>query len=817
MLSWLFRLLSNLSRWPSTRVSRGAVRHALRVEHLEPRDLPSIISGYVFHDLNNNGLRDSGEPGLAGINLELRNSLNQVIATTVTGSNGYYVFDRDMTIPQTEQVITRTINFPDTRTNTSTSLNVPQFDPSLGRLTAVEILIQGRVATTIQVENLDPSPAVITANFSGSLTFNGPGLNTTVTTSSDTITYNAGAYDGSSDFAGLSGATLGPRVVTGSRTLTLTDVNSLSAWTGNSTVTITATGRTNSSATGGNILVQISALAGADVTIRYRYIPSNALRPGNYTIRQLQQPVGYLDGLESQGGSIIPGTVGTDTISVALGNQDSLENNFAEIRPSVIQGFVYHDINANGIRDPNEPGIAGVVIQLNGTNDLGQNIQSQVVTNADGSYRFDTLRPGIYNLQQVQPQPYLDGRESIEPLSGLQGQGGLAILGNDTFSQISVVQDRIYGNYNFGEVLPASLQGTVFVDNNLNGIRDPDELGIANVVMQLDGIDDLGNVVQLSTMTAADGSYQFSGLRPGIYSITQLQPSGYIDGICRVGSAGGTVSANSVSQINMRSGVIATGYDFAEVVSATLGGWVYHDANNDGRRDSNERGIANVEIILTGTDFRGNYVERKGSTTSLGRFLFENLAPGSYAIYQVQPTGYLDGKQTVGALGGTVQANLFTGINVRPGSVATDYLFGELVPGSLSGYVYLDTNRNGTRDSGDRGLAGVTIILTGTNDLGQSIRLTTKTTANGSYVFRDLRPGVYAIYEVQPSGYNEGNVTIGSLGGQKSGTNLVTHIRLSSGQNGTNYNFGETEPIKPSVTPPSLPSKRNFIASRRRR
>jgi hypothetical protein len=262
--------------------------------------------------------------------------------------------------------------------------------------------------------------------------------------------------------------------------------------------------------------------------------------------------------------------------------------------------------------------------------------------------------------------------------------------------------------------------------------------------------------------------------------------------------------------------VNATGYDFAEVLPGTIGGWVYHDANNNGRRDPSEQGIANVQIILTGTDYRGNYVELRANTNSQGRFLFSDLAPGTYALYEVQPSGYLEGRQTLGALGGVVQANLFTGLRLDPGRVATDYLFGELLPASLSGYVYVDVNRNGIRDGRDRGLAGVTLILTGTNDLGQSIRLTTQTASNGGYSFRNLRPGVYAIYQVQPNGYNEGSITVGSLGGQVSGVNLITNIRISSGQNGTNYNFGETDPIKPSASPPSLPSKRNFLASRRR-
>ncbi|MCS7166330.1 MAG: SdrD B-like domain-containing protein [Gemmatales bacterium] len=792
----------------------------LVLEMLETRDLPSTISGYVFHDLNNNGLREAQEPGLAGVTLELRNAAGQIIATTTSGANGYYVFDRDLTIPQTEQVLTRVVSFPETRTNTSLSQMVSQFDPNLGRLTAIEIIVQGRIATTIQVENLDPAPATITATFSGSLTLTGPGLSTTVTTSSDSLTHNAAAYDGFSDFTGPSGTTFGPRTVSGSRTVILTDASTLQAWTGTGTVTLSSLGRTNSSATGGNLLAQISGLAGAEVTIRYRYIPSNALRPGNYTIRQLQQPTGYLDGLESQGNTIIPGSIGNDIIPVALQHQQpSTDNNFAEILPSRIQGFVYHDKNANGLRDPDEPGISGAVVILAGTDDRGQTIQWQVSTTNDGSFQFTNLRPGIYNLQQIQPNDYWDGRESIQPLSNGTAETNLPRVGPDIFSSIVVDQGRTYGYYNFGEVVPASIQGSVFQDDNLNSVRDAQEVGIPGVTIRLVGLDDLGNSVQLSTTTDETGKFQFSDLRPGTYTLIQAQPAGYLDGGVQTGSAGGSPGNNSIGSIVLISAAHAIGYDFAEVRPATLGGWVYHDANNDGRRDPGERGISEVLIVVTGADYRGRPVEISGRTDASGRFLFSGLAPGTYTLYQVQPAGYLNGKLSASvAGGGLVQANSFTGLHLQPGTIAADYLFGELLPGSISGYVYLDLSRNGVRDSGDRGLAGVTITLTGTNDLGQSIRLTTQTAADGSYQFRNLRPGVYALYQSQPAGYEEGAITVGSLGGQKSGINLITNIRLRSGQYGTNYNFGENEPIKPNDrSPPSLPSKRSFLASRRLR
>ena len=82
-----------------------------------------------------------------------------------------------------------------------------------------------------------------------------------------------------------------------------------------------------------------------------------------------------------------------------------------------------------------------------------------------------------------------------------------------------------------------------------------------------------------------------------------------------------------------------------------------------------------------------------------------------------------------------------------------DYYFGAAqTPASKSGYVYVDANDDGIKESGEAGIKGVKIILTGTNDLGQSVRVTTTTDANGYYIFTGLRPGTYTVTEVQPTG-----------------------------------------------------------------
>jgi hypothetical protein len=113
--------------------------------------------------------------------------------------------------------------------------------------------------------------------------------------------------------------------------------------------------------------------------------------------------------------------------------------------------------------------------------------------------------------------------------------------------------------------------------------------------------------------------------------------------------------------------------------------------------------------------------------------------------------------------------------------------------GSLSGFVYEDDNDDGVIDAGEAGIAGVTITLNGTDDLGRTVVLTTTTDASGAYSFTNLRPGVYTILEQQPDGYVDGKDTLGSLGGEQ-GDDKFFNIYLGDGQSGEWYNFAELLP-----------------------
>src|SRR5204862_480108 len=139
-----------------------------------------------------------------------------------------------------------------------------------------------------------------------------------------------------------------------------------------------------------------------------------------------------------------------------------------------------------------------------------------------------------------------------------------------------------------------------------------------------------------------------------------------------------------------------------------------------------------------------------------------------------------------------------------------NYNFGNILPVTIGGFVYEDRFDSGTWSSGDPGITGVTLTLTGTSDQGTTITATTTTTAGGNYSLttdssgNGIRPGTYQIVETHPSGYLPGTTSVGTVNAAPDGTVVssgdIGSIVFAEGQNGINYNFGEVQPVSISGT-----------------
>jgi protocatechuate 3,4-dioxygenase beta subunit len=719
------------------------------------------LSGTVFLDLNDNGIQESGEPGISGAKLVLTgtNDLGESINQTIfTGADGTYSF-REL----------RPGNYSITETTPDGFLD--------GKDTV------GKVGGQVNGK-LDGNDRIVDINLGGC---------------ESGVGYNFGEIQRVQELNSISGFVW---VDCDQDGVIDTDEERLAG------VTITIDSPTSG-----------TAFTVTDKNGRYEF---TGLPAGTYNVRQVldEASLGLFDSKDYLG-TPFAATVGDDqftNIVIPSGpGQAGVNYNFSELEPSSLAGVVFHDVNGDGVRDAGEVGIPNVQIILSGTNDLGQSVKQTVTTDAVGAYRFDKLRPGVYRIDEVQPEGWITTKNAAGQVSrdsSVPETRGSVV--GDAIVNINIAGCESGVNFNFGErkveVLPNSISGYVYHDVNNDGIRDPGEVGIPGTTIFLQGTQFGGGSVGLITTTDSNGKYVFNNLLPGEYTILEVQPAGYLDGKDAPGTPFGGSAVLGVGQDKLfnivipttASGIQGVEYNFGEV-GATISGHIYEDLNDNGVREAGEPLItAPVTITLTGVDDTGASVTRTVVTTT-GQYKIDLLRPGQYTLNESQPAGYIDGKDAPGTpFGGTASPpDSLTNIVIGGAGNGVNYDFGERkvvdVRHSISGYVFEDCNLNGRRDSGEDPIAGVTIFLEGTT-LGTKLPVFRQTTtdATGKYVFTDLPAGEYVIREVQPAGYLDGpdfagtpfgGVADGSIGQDRIANINIPDVPTSLA--GIEYNFTE--------------------------
>lgn len=440
-------------------------------------------------------------------------------------------------------------------------------------------------------------------------------------------------------------------------------------------------------------------------------------------------------------------------------NVDGVEYNFGELLPGSIAGQV--------IVCQTDTVIPGVTIDL--TDSTGK-IVATTVTEDNGDYSFTGLRPGVYGVHEHQPAGYFDHAAYL-------GSGDGVVDDPNDMTRIDIGSDQHLINYDFCELLPGSIAGTVVV-------CDTDTV-IPNV--QVDLLDGAGKLVA-STTTDQNGNYRFTGLQPGVYSVHEHQPAGYFQHTAFIGSGDGVVEdPDDITHIDIGSGENLVNYDFCEHVGVMLSGYVYYDHNNDGVYDrTSETPIAGVVVKLL--DANGNDTGLRATTDATGFYKFNNLAAGTYSVMEIQPSGWLDGKDTPGSVGGVAlppPGDMISQITLDWTVNGTEYDFGELLPGTIAGRV-VDCDDNLV-------IPGVQVDLL---DGEGQVLATTQTDKNGAYAFTGLRPGTYSVHEHQPTQYFEHAAYLGSGDGVVVDPDDFAGIDVGSGDNLTDYVFCEAPPAQ---------------------
>lgn len=804
---------------------------------------PLQIGNLVWNDLNNNGVRDTGEGPLANLAVQLLNANGELIATTKTNSAGNYLFD--YLIPGEYRVrVTPPAGFRSS-TGTVGSLAGP-FEPG----------------STGTGNNEDRGTQIGNVVESSLITLAVPG------------------QPGNPDPAGNLRQDFGLFVPLSLGNFLWEDANNNGKFdTGELPLAGVAVDLLNDK---GVVIASTTSNAQGEYLF-------GQLIPGNYTVR-VTTPTGYVSSsgkIGSLTGPFEPGVTGTqnnqdhgttqgkftvaavtllspgaatnpDTVTIA--GDANLRQDFGFFRPITLGDLIWNDLNNNGTRDAGEPGLAGVFVQLL---DASGALIAQTKTDAQGEYRFENLTQGAYTLQVTPPSGFRSSTGTVGSATGPIEPGNTGTTNNTdrgtqtngfVQAQVTLTRDsnpdgQGFANLrqDFGLFQPLAIGNLIWDDLNNDGQWQPGEPGLVGIPVRL--LDADGQVIA-STVSGANGAYRFDALIPGDYRIQITPPAGYISstGTGNGGPLTGPFEPGVTSDVNNVDhgtqvgafvqtalvSLVASGnpdgnglanlrQDLGLFQPLTLGNTVWNDANKNGIRDSGEAPISGVTVRL----LDANSTPILSTTTDAsGQYQFANILAGKYFLEVTPPEGLIasavvaspintqDDVNVGGQVGPVIRTEAFTlvagqaplvGGNTNANSFVTaDFGLraGEVppppppgTPARVSGFVYLDPDVNGIftpGQNGDRPLPGVTVTLSGVETGGAAVPpRSIRTDANGFYEFSNLPPGTYTLVQTQPGGiFYDGIASVGNLGGNIPARNTLG-LTLQSGDAGTGYNFAE--------------------------
>ncbi|MBI5214349.1 MAG: VCBS repeat-containing protein [Ignavibacteriae bacterium] len=373
-----------------------------------------------------------------------------------------------------------------------------------------------------------------------------------------------------------------------------------------------------------------------------------------------------------------------------------------------ISGMKWHDVDADGIKDENEPGISDWTVFIDSNNNgLLDGGEVSAVTDSAGNYSFGSLSAGTYRIREVMQAEWT--RTSVLAESTIVASG-------------QAINDVNFGNYKYG-----TIGGRKWNDLNNNSDREESEPLIPGWQMVMW---DVNNPTIKDTVTTdSTGWYWFTSLMPGIYHIIEVQQSPWVQTFPH------TYEQQGYHLVGVTSGTYSIGNDFGNHYNPPVGsisGMKWNDVDGDGVKDEGEPPLQGWVIVLNGdavfdtTDADGNYS-------------FENLSEGTFTVTEQQQVGWTQ----------TSPPNGNYEVALNAGENATGKDFGNFRFGEIRGRKWNDLNNNSDREENEPLISGWKIVLYEVNQ--PTIKDTVLTDSTGWYTFKNLLPGTYHIIEVQQS------------------------------------------------------------------
>jgi len=238
----------------------------------------------------------------------------------------------------------------------------------------------------------------------------------------------------------------------------------------------------------------------------------------------------------------------TNTITLANGQNDNSEDAGLS-QPATIGDFVWVDSNGNGLQDAGETGFNCVTVKLlSATNG---SVVATTTTNAQGYYSFTNLVPGQYVVQITAPSGWAFTSQGVGTNPAINSSVNQSTGKSAT---VTLLAGQTNDNIDAGMYKTACLSGNVFVDYTNNSVENTGDSGLSGVTVQL--LNGNGQTVATAT-TASDGTYSFSNIAPGNYSVYEAQGQTALRGCLFTKDTPGTVGGvTDGSVVGIGTGVI---------------------------------------------------------------------------------------------------------------------------------------------------------------------------------------------------------------------------------------------------------------------
>jgi hypothetical protein len=257
---------------------------------------------------------------------------------------------------------------------------------------------------------------------------------------------------------------------------------------------------------------------------------------------------------------------------------------------------------------------------------------------------------------------------------------------------------------NFNVVNNTYIRIIKYIDENVNGNRDPGERGLAGWKFKIGRVGE--SVTEWRTDTKEDGSIVITDPDAGNYIIEEILQEGWFST---------NVQTKRVSVESEK----ATTIEFGNIPAGSLKITSFADLNGNKAMDGTDYPVSGWDYKVTGTDFNQSVRTGPNGTVSLA------VKPGQYTVSRFPKDCWIN----------TGDASQIVEVKqLETKSIS----FGNMPQASVTIWAYQDANKNGRIDSGE-GIPGVNFTLAGPQD---TARLTSEHDGSAS---QTGIPGVYTV------------------------------------------------------------------------